>query len=62
MFTQTISMPVIYQKCPVCDGRGMVGFGFYNPYQQMAITASMDPIECRTCKGKTIIHIMEEIE
>lgn len=41
-------------KCPVCEGRGVVQQGFYNPYGH-GPTTSLTPDTCKTCNGKTII-------
>lgn len=43
-----------YQKCPVCEGRGIVSNDFYNTYPY-GITSSQAPIECHSCKGRGII-------
>ena len=56
MFTETRS-PVTWQKCPVCEGCGLLPIGFYNPYGQSA-TNSLEPEKCRTCDGKGIISMV----
>lgn len=43
-----------YQKCPVCEGRGVVAQGFYNPYSH-SMTSSLAPDKCKTCDGDGII-------
>jgi len=46
-------------KCPVCEGRGVVPFGFYdysNKFKTINDIETEIPIEmCRTCIGKGII-------
>lgn len=44
------------QKCPVCDGRGIVQCGFYFvPVGQTFTSSNAAPETCRTCNGKGII-------
>jgi C4-type Zn-finger protein len=43
-----------WQKCPVCEGRGLVPVGFYNAYPYTT-TGGQTTETCRTCQGKTII-------
>ena len=39
-------------KCPVCDGRGMVPYMFYNKTNLGPIFAD---VTCRSCSGKGIV-------
>ncbi len=39
------------KKCPICEGRGIVEFNFYNDKTGIGIT----PEECRTCEGIGIL-------
>jgi len=48
-----------YQKCPVCEGRGNVPVGFYNPYG-LGTVSSTTPEECKTCHGSGIILEAED--
>ena len=41
-----------YQKCPVCNGSGLVRGGFYDPPMLTSCTAVET---CRTCQGHGII-------
>jgi len=40
----------MYQKCPVCGGRGTVPGGFYSTYSH-GLTTSLEPETCRRCNG-----------
>lgn len=40
--------------CPVCNGRGTVSAGFYNPYDA-STTAMETQVTCRACGGKGVI-------
>lgn len=45
-------------KCPVCDGRGNVPFGFYEAGWTGHYTTGTKPIpveDCRTCNGKGVL-------
>lgn len=44
-------------KCPVCEGRGFVPFGFYTrqPYDSSSVTGSASTELCRSCDGRGII-------
>ena len=45
-----------YQKCPVCNGRGIVPQGFYMvPEGQDFSSSSTAPETCKTCSGSGII-------
>ncbi len=44
----------MYQKCPVCDGRGNVSAGFYHAYPVNMLTSTC-PETCRTCGGSGVI-------
>jgi len=45
-----------WQKCPVCNGSGLVSGGFYNHAGDCLTWMSNCTIEvCRTCDGKGII-------
>ena len=38
------------QKCPICEGRGIVDYNFYKDKNGLGITE-----ECRTCKGLGVL-------
>ena len=40
-------------KCPVCEGRGEVGYNFYDSVRNGMnnFACALDTIECRSCKG-----------
>lgn len=44
-----------WQACPVCQGRGVVPQGFYNPHPGV-VSTSTAPDGCRTCQGARIIE------
>ncbi|MHA1302246.1 MAG: hypothetical protein ACTSPI_00900 [Candidatus Heimdallarchaeaceae archaeon] len=45
-----------YQKCPVCEGRGIVPWNFYSVSEEQKTTAvNLIPETCRTCGGRGII-------
>lgn len=44
------------QRCPVCEGRGLVCHGFYNPYATHT-DASTQLETCRSCGGSGIIRV-----
>jgi len=43
-----------YQRCPVCDGRGVVQKGFYS-YSINSSSSDTIPDKCKTCNSKGII-------
>jgi len=52
------------EKCPVCNGNGLVSAGFYSTggdfiYRTVGSTA---PEKCKTCEGKGYIIIEMEKE
>ncbi len=49
----------MYQKCPVCNGRGIVPHMFYTitEEQETFSSSSTAPETCRACGGKGIIPI-----
>uniref|UniRef100_A0A6M3JN31 Putative chaperone n=1 Tax=viral metagenome TaxID=1070528 RepID=A0A6M3JN31_9ZZZZ len=45
-----------YQKCPVCNGNGIVSGGFYShPGDYPYWTTDHTTEQCRTCQGKGVI-------
>lgn len=49
--TNTTMMP---HKCPVCQGKGLVPYGFYSSYS-VHITTNTAPEQCKSCSGSGII-------
>lgn len=45
----------MWQKCPVCEGRGIVRGGFYD-LSSISLTNGTLTEPCRTCKGRGIIE------
>lgn len=43
------------QRCPVCNGNGLVANGFYNQTSGYWSTSSISPETCRTCNGTGVI-------
>lgn len=50
---------MMYQKCPVCDGRGVVPHNFYT---MCTVSSSTAPEKCRTCGGHGILWDAREEE
>ncbi len=54
--TPTYSVPIpLYtiQKCPICEGRGLVPCGFYSGPLQTSTT----PEQCQPCRGAGILKV-----
>jgi hypothetical protein len=48
-----------YEKCPICEGRGIVPGGFYSSLPGCSgVTASVTEY-CRTCNGRGIMPMVE---
>ncbi len=46
------------QKCPICEGHGLVGCGFYqHPPESEYVTSSCAAETCRSCGGTGIIYV-----
>jgi len=43
-----------YQKCPVCNGKGVLPHGFYITSETFITSSTEDEI-CKTCNGQGII-------
>jgi len=50
---------VIPHTCPVCQGRGSVPMGFYNPNNQ-GTANSTAPDQCRSCAGTGVVWREED--
>jgi DnaJ-class molecular chaperone len=49
--------PTPTQKCPVCEGRGIVPHGFYSyPAGQQFSSTDTTPEKCRTCDGGGVVR------
>ena len=48
-----------WQKCPVCEGRGMVPVNFYSG---LSYSTSATPVCCRTCSARGVIARPESAE
>lgn len=44
------------QKCPVCEGRGLLPYWFYSTHPY-GVTTSCSDVVCRSCNGTGIIKI-----
>lgn len=44
--------------CPVCEGKGVLPCGFYNP-NMMGITYNTNPEICKSCNGTGVIWLDE---
>jgi RecJ-like exonuclease len=53
---------IIQQKCPICEGHGIVDGGFYNstPGNQSISTNSSEI--CRNCNGTGVVYVKQEGE
>lgn len=49
----------MYQKCPVCGGRGIVPHGFYETYSPYYSSSGASPETCRTCRGTGVLFVQE---
>ena len=47
-----------YQKCPICEGRGIVPEGFYQSLRRLS---KKNAERCRLCSGIGAIYIFEII-
>lgn len=48
--------PVMYQKCPVCEGVGTLPCNFYSRAQT---SSSCSDVQCKTCLGRGIISMID---
>lgn len=48
----------IAQRCPICDGRGIVQGGFYNSLGGSVLSTNVTE-PCRTCAGAGIIYVKQ---
>lgn len=46
--------PVMFQKCPVCEGVGSMPHNFYTRVQA---SSSISEVQCKTCNGQGIIYM-----
>lgn len=42
------------ERCPICEGRGLLPCGFYHPYQNNT-TTDISPVVCKICNGTGMI-------
>ena len=56
--TRTMQVP---HRCPVCNGKGVVGAGFYSTGQCVGVTSTADET-CQSCGGDGILWSTESAE
>lgn len=61
MFTHETRTPIMWQKCPVCEGHGYVQGGFYITTPGSDGISDSTSEQCRTCKGRGIITMIEDV-
>jgi DnaJ-class molecular chaperone len=52
------------EKCPVCNGKGLVAAGFYIPRSDSTprlIQTDTEPETCRSCKGKGYVSADDDL-
>jgi len=49
------------QRCPVCNGNGLVDNGFYRQTSGTWTTTNTAPEKCKSCNGQGIVWMSEEI-
>ena len=51
------------QKCPICEGHGLVPFGFYNATAGLQGSTTANTMEaCRACGGYGVISEYEKCQ
>lgn len=50
---------MIPHKCPVCYGRGLMPYGFYESQLGQWDTTSITDVTCRSCQGSGIVWEQE---
>ena len=53
-------MKLIQQKCPICDGHGIVPGGFYDSVAGEITTSTVSSEICRNCGGLGVVHVFQE--
>ena len=51
---------IIQQKCPICEGKGIVPSGFYNTLPGCTSISSNSYETCRNCESKGVVFIEQE--
>lgn len=50
------TVPALWQRCPVCEGRGHVPLGFYRDIPADAGVTEIAMTCCRTCEGRGMVR------
>jgi hypothetical protein len=48
---------IIQQKCPICEGHGLVQGGFYNSIPGVMSISSNCTEVCRNCSGSGVVYV-----
>jgi hypothetical protein len=48
---------IIQQKCPICEGHGLVQGGFYNSIPCVMSISSNCTEVCRNCSGSGVVYV-----
>jgi len=49
----------IQQKCPICEGHGIVPGGFYNSVSGAEMISSSGTEMCRNCNGTGVVYVKQ---
>ena len=49
----------IQQKCPICEGHGIVSGGFYHTIAGCSGISNVSSEPCRNCNGSGVVYIEE---
>lgn len=53
---QTCREQPVWQRCPVCGGKGIVPQGFYDTPMAAGFATNTAPDQCRACGGKGMVQ------
>ena len=53
---------ITQQRCPICEGHGIVSGGFYTSLAGCGGASTVSTEQCKNCNGQGIVYVEQEVD